>query len=118
MAKGSSIRQKNQPFCDQAKAAETRASRRAAALARQLRCRLQGGDHPPGMFGADGESGGNTKQTKDKSERPQITTGPSCRLLKEVTGRRPFFSNLGRECDIMVWGDKNAGKERRESRTA
>ena len=28
-----------------------------------------------------------------------------------------FFSYKERECGIMVWGDKNAGKERRKQRT-
>lgn len=108
---------KNQPFCDQAKAAETRASRRAAALARQLRCRLQGATIRRGCLGRMAKAGAIRSKQRQKRE----TTNNDGSLVQTIErGHREaaFFLEFGKRMRYNGVGDKNAGKERRESRTA
>ena len=48
-----------------------------------------------------------------RKKRAARSFGRPDSLSKKVTGRWPFFSYRGKECSVMVWGDKKAGKKRK-----
>ncbi|HJA25729.1 MAG TPA: hypothetical protein H9795_06685, partial [Candidatus Fournierella merdigallinarum] len=80
----------------------------------------------PGPFG---ESAGPPGMGEKAGRALTGSTGPEHKKAGPPFGRpglQPvekghlsvvFFSYKERECGIMVWGDKNAGKERRKQRT-